>query len=89
MWTMKLHRTQDGASVTIPKDVLKLWARGHAARVRVELTYGGRLVLTPYTDDLQRLSFDNPPGGEQPGNPKHPAGPDRPAASGGEGEPGR
>jgi hypothetical protein len=61
MWTYKLHRTRDGASVTIPKTVLRLWASYRVERVRVELLPHGRLQLSPYTADLRPvLILDDP-----------------------------
>ena len=52
MWTSKLHRTKDGASVTVPKDVLRQWEPAGCAYVRAVWLHG-RLLLIPYTRDLE------------------------------------
>ena len=67
MWTYKLHRTKDGATVTIPADVLRAWNRAHVELVRIEY-HGGALLLTPYTRELRpvmprELNAEEPPGG--------------------------
>lgn len=51
MRILTLHRTKDGASVTVPKAVLRQWDVAGAAHVRM-LWLNGRLLLIPYTREL-------------------------------------
>lgn len=68
---MRLHRTKDGATVTIPKDMLRQWEGLGAAYVRVEW-HGGPVLLWPYTQVYEPCYKGTPPGGgDTSGDPDH------------------
>ncbi len=71
MGTYRLHRTKDGATVTIPRDVLRLWTGKGAVYVHT-MWDRGCLVLVPYTDDLKPC-YPEPAAEEEPtsGRPAH------------------